>query len=257
MISKFLITGDTHSDFSRFFAFNKEVPEGETWGVIILGDAGLNFWYKAKDENIANRDKINKKRVSKKYRNLQFFCVRGNHEARPEDIPTMEKVFNPDVGNSVYWESKYPNIFYLLDGREYHFHNYIALVIGGAYSIDKWYRLDCEAQGSYGGWFENEQLNEKERNEILNLYKGQSVDLILSHTCPWSWEPRDLFLSFIDQSKVDESMEFWLDQIKEQVDWKVWLCGHFHDDRILASHAEMLSLKVKDLDDIMGYWDGI
>jgi hypothetical protein len=49
-------------------------------------------------------------------------------------------------------------------------------------------------------------------------------------------------------------MEIWMDQLKETFDWKVWLCGHFHDDRTLAPHAEMLSLGIKNLDDIMEYW---
>ena len=43
-------------------------------------------------------------------------------------------------------------------------------------------------------------------------------------------------------------------QLKEKMVWGVWLCGHFHDDRILAPHAEMLSLGIKNLDDIMEYW---
>lgn len=248
------LVSDTHGDFSRFYKLNAAVPKDEKWGVIILGDAGLNFCFKATEDYIKNQDKINKKRVVKKYSNLIFFCVRGNHEARPQDVPDMEEIYNPDVKGNVYWESKYPNIFYLLDGQEYDFNGYSALVIGGAYSVDKYYRLECEAQGQYGGWFENEQLTQKEMTNIEELAEGRSYDLILTHTCPWSWEPRDLFLSYVDQSKVDDSMEIWMDQFKEKISWHVWLCGHYHDDRILAPHAQMLFLDIKELEEIMRYW---
>ena len=247
MITQWYVTGDCHSDFSRFYKLHESVPEGEIWGVIILGDCGLNFW-------LNKRDKKTKYRVCDKYPKLTFFCVRGNHEARPEDIEGMEKIFMPEIGNYVYAELDYPNICYLIDGHEYMFNDYRTLVIGGAYSVDKYYRLERQKAGFYGGWFANEQLTQKEMQNIEKIAAGQTYDLIFTHTCPWSWEPRDLFLTCIDQSNVDASMEIWMDQLKEKMVWGVWLCGHFHDDRILAPHAQMLSLDIKNLEDIMEYW---
>jgi 3-oxoacid CoA-transferase subunit A len=246
-ITKYLVTGDTHGDFSRFYALNEAVPDGEMWAVIILGDAGLNFW-------LNKRDAKNKYRICEKYPKLLFYCVRGNHEARPEDVEGMVEIFDGAVWNYVYWEPKYPNIAYLQDGVEYCFGDYKALVLGGAYSVDKYWRLEKQAAGYYGGWFENEQLSQEERDNILDNCRGRSYDLILAHTCPWEWEPRDLFLSCVDQSNVDDSMEKWLGEVVREVDWKVFLCGHFHDDRTLAPHAEMLSTNIKFLDDIMEYW---
>ena len=253
-ITKWLVSGDTHGDFSRFYSINSLVPKDETWGVIILGDAGLNFWFKSPIPEVANRDKVNKKRVTKKCNKLNFFLVRGNHEARPQDVPGLEKIFCYEVHDYVYHENEYPNIFYLLDGHEYLFGEYTALVLGGAYSIDKYYRLQSEANGGYGGWFENEQLGPTERKAILEMFSGEHYDLLLAHTCPWEWRPIDLFLSYVDQSKVDESMELWLSEVIQKIGYTVFLCGHYHDDRILAPQAEMLSTKVKNLDDIMEYW---
>ena len=66
--------------------------------------------------------------------------------------------------------------------------------------------------------------------------------------------PRDLFLPCVDQSKVDNSMEIWLEQVVNTVRPQLYLCGHYHDDRILAYGAEMLYEKIKDLDDIIEYW---
>ena len=56
-------------------------------------------------------------------------------------------------------------------------------------------------------------------------------DLILSHTCPIGYEPTDLFMSTIDQSMVDKTMERYLDFIEHGVDYKIWLWGHFHEFR--------------------------
>ena len=248
MVTQFYVTGDTHSDFSRFYKLNNAVPEDEVWGVIILGDAGLNFW-------LNQRDKKNKYRICDKYPKLKFFCVRGNHEARPEDVEGMEEIFDEDMWNWVYYEPQYPNIRYLKDGRDYLIGGqYHALVCGGAYSVDKYWRLEKQAAGFYGGWFANEQLSQEERDNISQLAAGQEYDLILAHTCPFEWMPRDLFLACVDQSTVDNSMELWLGELLQTCSWGVFLCGHYHDDRILAPHAEMLSLNIKNLDDIMEYW---
>lgn len=247
MINQWFATGDTHGDFSRFYKLNSCVPDNEVWGVIILGDASINYWLSKRDDKL-------KAGICHKYPKLRFYCVRGNHEARPNDVKGMLKVWIYEVGNFVYYQPEYPNIYYLIDGHEYSFNGYRALICGGAYSIDKYYRLERQAQGLYGGWFENEQLSQKERDNIMKIAAGESYDLILAHTCPWEWEPRDLFLSFIDQNQVDDSMERWLSELIQACQWKVFLCGHFHDDRTLAPHAEMLNLSIKNLDDIMEYW---
>lgn len=241
------LVSDTHGDFSRFYKLNEAVPEDEVWGVIILGDCGLNFW-------LNKRDKKNKYRICDKYSKLRFYCVRGNHEARPEDVEGMEKIWDNEVNDEVYWEPQYPYIKYFIDGFEYNINGYKILICGGAYSVDKYWRLEKQVAGFYGGWFANEQLTQEERDTISQLAAGQSYDLILAHTCPYEWMPRDLFLSCIDQSTVDSSMELWLGELLQQCSWRVFLCGHYHDDRILAPHAEMLSLGIKNLDDIMEYW---
>ena len=244
MITQWWVTGDTHGDFSRFYKLNEAVPKNEVWGVIILGDCGLNFW-------LTKRDKKNKYKICKDYPRLRFYCVRGNHEARPQDVEGMYKLWIHEINNFAYYEPEYPNIYYLIDGYKYLFGDYLALVCGGAYSVDKYYRLERQAAGYYGGWFENEQLSQEERDAISQLATGQKYDLILAHTCPYEWMPRDLFLSCIDQSSVDNSMELWLGELLNQCSWKVFLCGHFHDDRTLAPHAQMLFMGIKQLDDLM------
>ena len=60
---------------------------------------------------------------------------------------------------------------------------------------------------------------------------NNKVDIILSHTCPYKYLPREMFLEGIDQSTVDHSTEYFLDKIEEVADYKLWYCGHYHTDK--------------------------
>ena len=65
------------------------------------------------------------------------------------------------------------------------------------------------------------------------LTKNQwKIDVVLSHTLPYEYMPTDLFLSGIDQSKVDNSTEHWLSDIESKLDYKWWYAGHYHTSRI-------------------------
>ena len=99
-------------------------------------------------------------------------------------------------------------------------------VIGGAYSVDKKYRI---ARGY--GWWENEQPSDEIKAYVESQIDKHSFDVILSHTCPLKYEPIEMFLSMIDQSTVDKSTEVWLDSIEERVKYKAWFCGHWHTNK--------------------------
>lgn len=105
-----------------------------------------------------------------------------------------------------------------LDGKK-------AIVMGGAYSIDKEMRL------MYGyGWWADEQPSEEIKADVeRQLDKlDWKVDVVLSHTTPLKYEPVEVFLKGVDQSGVDKSTEIWLDGIEERLDYGKWYCGHYH-----------------------------
>ena len=119
-------------------------------------------------------------------------------------------------------------IYYLLKMEKYNFNNHKVLVIGGAYSVDKYFRL---ARGY--NWYESEQPDDKIKNKVKKVLKDldNKVDIILSHTCPYKYLPREMFLEGIDQSTVDNSTEYFLDEIEESADYNSWYCGHYHTDK--------------------------
>ena len=243
MILHWLITGDTHGVNNTFARNAKrmypEVKPNEI-GLISLGDAGFNF---GRPEEDAKWKKI----VNKI--GVQIYCVRGNHDQRPETIEEIKMVWDHEVSGNIYWEEKYPNIHYFIDGNVYTIEGLRTLVLGGAYSVDKYYRME---NAMY--WEPEEQLSEAERNEIFYSHMGERFSLILSHTCPISWQPTDLFLSFVDQSTVDTTMEEWLEEFKNRIYYKAWLFGHYHDDRLVRPGAQMLYKKLEPLKDIYQRW---
>lgn len=259
-LKRLIFTGDTHggmATISRISNIQRNMPEykPEETMIVILGDSSLNFW-------LNNTDKKYKKLLNSM--NYHIYCVRGNHEQRPELIKSMVLVNDENVNNVVYMEEAFPNIRYFIDGKIYNLFGYKCLVIGGAYSVDKWCRLagagysknEAEtADPKKCGWFKDECLTATEMATIMEEVKGESVDFILSHTCPLSWEPTDLFLNGIDQSTVDKSMEVWLNELKNNVKWKYWLFGHYHADRIERPHVEQFYQGCEDVKSIIARWN--
>lgn len=248
MVKKWIITGDTHGQVDcRLYqiAHNMDNLVPEETAVIILGDAGLNYYLNKTDRK--------GKQAASDF-GIRVYCVRGNHEARPQNVQNMKLVDDADVGGKVYMEEEFPLIRYFVDGGEYTIAGKSVLVIGGAYSVDKYYRLARAAGRSFSGWFADEQLNESERTAILQKVAGKHYDFVFSHTAPKTWEPTDLFLRGIDQSTVDKSMENWLHEVALSICWGHWCFGHYHADRIEAPHVEQFFNEYEDLDEIIKRW---
>ena len=90
--------------------------------------------------------------------------------------------------------------------------------------------------------------------QLKSLAGNQHFDLVLSHTCPYSYLPTDLFLPMVDQSTVDHTMEKWMDELADNITFGVWCWGHFHADRIEAPNREMFYQEVENLEDIENRW---
>ena len=143
---------------------------------------------------------------------------------RPEKIADYKpKLWN---GGRVLVSDDYPNILFAEDGEVYDLEGHKALAIGGAYSVDKFYRLE---RGF--GWWADEQPSEQTKRKVEDVVAKGGIDIILSHTCPYKYRPTEMFIPGLDQSTVDESTELWLDRIEEAVDYKEWYCGHWHTDK--------------------------
>ena len=243
MIKNVLITGDCHGKVDQRLTYIQqmmtEYDPSET-AIIILGDVGFNYYKNKKDWKL-------------KHHVGQFgytvYCLRGNHEDRANNCK-VNMVYDSFVHGYVYMDAEFPNIIYFSDEvAEYEIMGKKILCIPGAYSVDKWYRLQNDWH-----WFAQEQLTEEEMQYAEKTFGGKYYDFVFSHTAPLKWEPTDLFLNCIDQSTVDKTMEVWLDKFESMILWKCWCFGHYHADRIERPFVEQFYIEVEDMNSIWNRW---
>lgn len=227
------LTGDKHGKFKTLINWARENNLTMDDTIIVLGDAGLNYY-------LNHRDNEQKNLITKKLP-CNLFVVRGNHEYRPEDVfnvpyydlfldMTLVQKAHTEVffEGEVLVEDNHPKIKYAKDGGLYTIEGQKCLVIGGGYSVDKWYRLQ---EG--WTWVENEQLDENELAAIYETYLNNDIDILLTHVAPAAWEPyiKHLFMEGLNQDLIDKTMENWMNKLywgEKGDNIKLHYFGHFH-----------------------------
>lgn len=244
-MDKIFLTSDIHGSFKPIRELHKRLKDNNIIKsdspkdniMILLGDTGVNYYLNKRDDELKEKLSIYP---------FTYFLIRGNHEQRPSICAreNSKEWHLEQFWDSLVWvENKYPNIKYAQDcvscyNIPYKDKIYKTVVIPGAFSVDKEYRLLLNHS-----WFPDEQLSKSEKISGLRLLENNECDLILSHTCPCNNEPTDLYLPNIDQSKVDKGMESYLEIVKEILEYKVWCFGHFHANREYDRNAVIPSLK--------------
>ena len=226
------ITGDTHGDFDRIFQFCDEYETTLDDILIILGDAGINYFCNSKDNVL--KEELSQLPIT-------LFCIHGNHEERPSECGFYDEV--SWHGGITYIEDNFPNIIFAKDGEIYDFNGLKAIAIGGAYSVDKYYRL---ANGLH--WFDTEQPDDLIKHYVESKLNevNWKVDIVLSHTVPVEFEPTWAFIPGVDQSTIDKSTEKWLQQIYDRLDFSYWYAGHYH----VECQEENVRIMYEDIDEL-------
>ena len=227
-MSHVFITGDRHGDYKDVEHFCLKWNTSKDDVLIVLGDNGVNYWGPHRDKKLKN------------YLSslpITFFMIKGNHDQRPsKKLYNIADEAHPLVKGPCFVEKAYPSLLFSAMYGQYEFlcgeRWSKAFVLGGAYSVDKWYRLEMQELGHSGyRWFADEQMTRWEMKEAFDMIRDVNPSIILSHTCPFRYIPRDMFLSVIDQSTVDDTMEHWMDCVEKEVPYEKWYCGHWHTDR--------------------------
>lgn len=228
-MSHVFLSGDKHGSYKDVERFCLKWNTSKDDLLVILGDNGVNYWGPHRDKKLKNY--LSALPIS-------FLMVKGNHDQRPSlKLYTIApEDVHPLLKGPVLAEKDYPSLLFApmyggiellsVEGWKKCF------VLSGAYSADKYYRLEMQALGHSGyRWFADEQMSLWEMKEAAEMVQDYKPDIILSHTCPYKYIPRDMFMPIVDQSTVDDTMEHWLDTVEESVDYKRWYCGHWHTDR--------------------------
>lgn len=110
-----------------------------------LYETGINYYLDQSDYDL--KRELNELPVT-------LLLFHGNHEERPEGIGSYEE--RPWRGGSVYVEPEFPSLLFAKNGKIYDLEGCRAVAIGGAYSVDKFYRL---SGGAF--WFPSEQPDKR------------------------------------------------------------------------------------------------
>lgn len=228
------ITGDTHGDFNHIKTFCQTHNTTKEDILVILGDAGINYY-------LDERDVLLKEQLQ--HIPIIFFLVYGNHEQRPSLISTYEEqIWNK---GAVYIEPSYPDLIFAKDGAIFDFDGKSVVVIGGAYSVDKYARICCRQ-----AWFPYEQPSHKIKRFVESQLQEQEwkVDFVFTHTCPLKFIPKDTFSPHIPQHTIDKSTEIWLNIIEQKLSYDMWFFGHYHIDRFQKNYTILFQqiLNMKD-----------
>ena len=210
--AKVYITGDKHRNFDRLIAFCKKNHLRKKDVIIILGDSGFNYYGDKRDD--ALKEKL-------AGLNVTLFCIHGNKENRPHHISTYG--IQTFCNGRVYYEPKYPNLFFAVDGEIYRFLGKDYIAIGGAHSVDK---IRCLQEGLP---FWSDEMPGRETRELVEeklANRQHQIDGFLTHTCPYSYLPTEMFISTKRNANsnkkntqnveypldIDRSTEYWLDK---------------------------------------------
>lgn len=233
-VNRVFMHGDCHADFRWLKYFCEEEKTTKDDLMIILGDSGINYW-------ASTRDYVLKEYLAELP--ITLLCVHGNHEERPFNIFSYHEM--EMFEGVVYVEDDFPNILFAKDGENYQIKNHRYLILGGAYSIDKQYRL------AFGHrWYASEQPSEEIKDYVAKqiVKYNKEFDIVLSHTAPREFEPVEMFLPGVDQSEVDKSTEEWLDEIREMISYNKWYFGHYHGDSVRTNKVTMLFHKTIEIE---------
>lgn len=231
---KFFITGDKHRNFRYVKDFCRDMSTRRKDVLIILGDTGFNYYEDARDDKL-------KKEISAL--NITLFCLHGNKENRPQNIGTYG--IRSFCGGKVYYEPKYPNIYFAIDGEVYTFEGKKYMVVGGAHSVDK---MRCLEENT--PFWEDEMPDDaiKAKVEEKLAFENNKIYGLMTHTCPINYLPTEMFMSTRQNAAIkrkprkakskkffkpdiDRSTEEWLGKLEKQLDYEVWYCGHYHIDK--------------------------
>ena len=242
MRSIIYITGDTHSDFSRFteenFPIQTEMTKNDY--VIICGDFGGVWTFE--EESIREKELLD----WLDNKNFTTLFVDGNHE-------NYTRLYNYPIeewkGGKVH--KIRDSVLHLMRGEIFDIDNKRIFAFGGARSHDIQdgiLNLDEEEKiyeyrkrGAYFrirdfSWWDLElPTNQEMENGIENLEKiNYKVDYIISHCCPTSIQ------ALINPIYKRDILTDYLQQISEKCTFKKWYFGHYHDYRQVNAQFTLL-----------------
>lgn len=214
MKNKIILVGDVHGEWDTL-KYNIKRYGYENADIIQVGDFGVGFRHESEEK----RNLFGLNRVLEE-KNCHLYACRGNH-----DSPSYFKKENHPYD--------YENITLLPDYSELDLLGKSILLVGGAISVDRCFRIEGKS------YWSDEKFKLKLEDEFP--YKDRQYDLVVTHTRPGAcgaFKSFDNIKYFCDHDPdlkndlIEESQ--LVDHLYERVKPKWWVGGHFHQSLTLS-----------------------
>jgi len=193
-----LFIGDVHGSFKTYeYLLFKMQHKGGGKGVacsLQVGDMGLGFIRRGND----GYEKDGKTYAPELGPEHRF--IRGNH-----DDPAICRSHPNYAGDWKFF--KPPNLF----------------VVGGGFSIDYYWRTPGIS------WWENEELTNRQKGQMLRFYKQYKPRIVATHECP-TVVKKDIVTN-PDKLKKISRTEAMLEEMYECHKPEFWIFGHHHQKK--------------------------
>ncbi len=202
------ITGDTHGEQNRILQIEEKTGIGEGDHLIVCGDFGYLF----RDDPTENGFLDDLER-----RPYTVCFLDGNHENFNAIYSYPTETWN---GGRIHRIRQ--NVIHLMRGQVFDLGGKRFFTMGGAYSIDKYMRLE-----NVSWWKEELPTSPEYREAAANLKEaGWRVDHILTHTAPTEIVRR----MGHSPDAHDAELCGFLEWIMHEAEFKRWFFGHWHTD---------------------------
>ncbi|MDL2060498.1 metallophosphoesterase [Mesosutterella sp. AGMB02718] len=209
-LDKVLFCGDTHADFS-FLQGALGILRPSV--CIVAGDFG--YWRRSDFEEGAGEGFFHE---GLRHPGTRIFFCDGNHE----NHALLRRLVETRG-----WEKPIhvaPGLFYAPRGSTAVIRGRRVLFAGGAFSIDRAYREEGRT------WFAEEEMGQEELERILKRSDLDSVDAVVSHTCPAGCLDKvcgicGLKPEWISGRATEDALERIFQRLPRVRDWYF---GHWH-----------------------------
>lgn len=211
------ITGDTHGKYENFMNRLQQYKLSKDDIVIVCGDFGFVWDIPQSRYFLA--------KLSAELFTIAF--VDGNHE--DFDFLYTYPVVDWN-GGKVHKIAN--NIYHLMRGQRFIIEGKSFFTMGGAYSIDKAWRVEGES------WWEQELPNNDEYKVAEETLKScdYQVDYVITHTVPKSAIHSLGFIPNIHDGELTGYFEWLYGELKFQK----WFAGHFHVNQLVRDNIQVL-----------------
>lgn len=234
-MSRVMFAGDTHGNLAHL-RYLIEVAAGQRTPILfVLGDFG--YWEHQQEGQIF-LDKLN---TIAEQHDVTVYFLDGNHDNRAFLLAhhvTQDAEGFTNVRSQIRYADR---------GHRWIWGKTRFIALGGAYSVDKDYRLMLERKRRKPGtlWFPGEEMTDREMLDILR--NDSPVDIMLAHDKPSKASPQWNRKEFPECLPNQQRLQAAVDTLRP----KLYLHGHLHyryTDKIPLPNLELSECVVEGLD---------